>query len=67
VQIEELTSIQQTTEKSSLEQMDAYMTESDKQFEQLKSHLQEKNDLLKAAKEEKDRLADEVSIFTLCV
>ncbi|XP_076809697.1 uncharacterized protein LOC143452557 isoform X6 [Clavelina lepadiformis] len=62
--IEELTAIQQTTEKASLEQMDAYMAESEKQFEQLKSHLQEKNDLLKAAQHEKEGLQREVDALS---
>jgi len=58
-----LTNIQKDAEKSSLEQMDAYMLESDKQFEQLKSHLQEKSDVIDALQQEKESLLHEVSIW----
>lgn len=60
-QIEELTTIQQEAEKSSLEQMEAYMGESDKQFQQLKLHLQEKNDVIAVLQQDKETLQNEAS------
>nr|CAB3243204.1 ELKS/Rab6-interacting/CAST family member 1-like [Phallusia mammillata] len=62
--IEELTSLQQTAEKSSLEQMEAYMGESDKQFEQLKSLLQERSEQLKKTQGQSEALEKEVEALT---
>ncbi|XP_078483221.1 uncharacterized protein LOC104265795 isoform X3 [Ciona intestinalis] len=62
--IEEMTSLQRKAEQSSMEQMESFMCESDKQFENLKSHLQERNEQVKVALKEKQELKEQVEALT---